>query len=39
VTGRYALSFTELAGHSTLDREPYTTWLPPGSHEFYLIKE
>jgi hypothetical protein len=39
VTGRYALSFTELARHSTLDREPYTTWLPPGSHEFYLIEE
>src|SRR5438874_1365609 len=34
VTGRYALSFTEPAGPSTLDRESYKTWLPPGSHEF-----
>jgi hypothetical protein len=38
ITGRYALSFSEIEGTITVDREPYRRWLPPGRHEFFLIK-
>jgi hypothetical protein len=37
VTGHYALSFSPLPGTVTLDSAPYSTWLPPGEHRFYLV--
>ncbi len=38
LTGRYALSFTELPGTRTRDAEPYRLWLIPGKHQFYLVE-
>jgi hypothetical protein len=38
VTGRYALSFTPLAGAKVLDEEPYNQWLLPGERKFYLLE-
>lgn len=39
VTGRYALSFSELRGGTVIDREPYSQWLLPGAHWFLLVRE
>jgi hypothetical protein len=38
VRGRYALSFADLAGARRVDAEPYTLWLWPGRHEFFLLE-
>jgi hypothetical protein len=38
VRGKYALSFSVLSGTVPIDSEPYTLWLLPGRHEFYLIE-
>jgi hypothetical protein len=34
----YVLSFSPFPGTVTLMHETYRTWLPPGSHRFYLLK-
>jgi Dolichyl-phosphate-mannose-protein mannosyltransferase len=39
ISGRYALSFSVPEGATVIDREPYTTWLPPGRHDFYLVEQ
>jgi len=38
VTGRYALSFSEMPGTIVVDSEPYREWLPPGQKKFLLIQ-
>lgn len=38
VTGRFALSFSEVRGTTRIDSQPYSLWLPPGRHEFFLIR-
>jgi hypothetical protein len=38
ITGRYALSFSELRGARRLDSEPYELWLLPGRREFFLLE-
>jgi hypothetical protein len=38
VTGRLGLSFTAFPGTVVVDEEPYTLWLVPGDHRFYLIE-
>jgi hypothetical protein len=37
VTGRYALSFSEMPGTIVIDSEPYQEWLLPGQKKFLLI--
>ena len=39
VSGRFALSFSIPQGATVIDRETYTTWLPPCSREFYLVEQ
>ncbi len=39
ISGRFALSFSVPPGATVLDREPYTTWLGPGRHDFYLVEQ
>lgn len=39
VTGRYALSFSELRGGTAIEREPYSQWLLRGPHSFLLVQE
>jgi hypothetical protein len=36
-TGRYALSFSILAGSKMLDQEPYRLWLIPGQRAFFFL--
>jgi hypothetical protein len=38
VTGRYALSFSEMPGTVVIDSEPYQEWLSPGEKKFLLIQ-
>jgi hypothetical protein len=38
VTGRYALSFSDVRGMRRLDAEPYDLWLSPGPREFLLLE-
>jgi hypothetical protein len=38
IAGRYALSFSELKGTTTVDAEPYRLWLLPGPRRFYLLR-
>ena len=38
ITGRYALSFSEVRGARRMDSEPYELWLLPGRREFFLIE-
>jgi Dolichyl-phosphate-mannose-protein mannosyltransferase len=38
VTGRYALSFSEMPGTVVVDSEPYPEWLSPGQKRFLLIQ-
>jgi hypothetical protein len=38
ITGRYALSFSELPDSVTVDSEPYTLWLKPGVHRLFLLE-
>jgi hypothetical protein len=37
LTGRFALSFSEVEGTHVWDTEPYHRWLLPGQRRFYLI--
>jgi hypothetical protein len=39
VSGKYALSFSQVAGTEVIDSDPYDYWLPPGRHTFYLIEK
>lgn len=39
LTGRYALSFSELPGTKVIDSEPYSLWLPPVKRRFYLLMQ
>jgi hypothetical protein len=38
INGRYCLAFSELPGTRRVDQQMYTTWLPPGSRQFYLLE-
>ena len=38
VTGRYALSFSEIPGTLVVDSEPYQEWLLPGQRKFLLLQ-
>jgi hypothetical protein len=38
LTGHFGLSFSEFPGTVTRDSEPYTLWLPPAKHRFFLIE-
>jgi hypothetical protein len=38
VTGRYALSFSEMPGTVVVDSEPYREWLLPGEKKFLFIQ-
>jgi hypothetical protein len=38
VTGRYGVSFSAFPGTVVVDEEPYTLWLVPGDHRFYLVE-
>jgi hypothetical protein len=38
VTGQYALSFSELPNTVIVDLQPYSLWLKPGPHHFFLLQ-
>jgi hypothetical protein len=38
VTGKYALSFSELPNSVIVASEPYSLWLKPGPHHFFLLR-
>jgi hypothetical protein len=38
VTGRYALSYSEIPGTIVLDSEPYQEWLLHGQKKFFLLQ-
>jgi hypothetical protein len=38
ITGRYALSFSQLPDGEVEKEATYRTWLPPATHHFYLSK-
>jgi hypothetical protein len=37
LTGRYAISFSEIPGTMTVDSEPYRLWLAPGPRRLWLL--
>ncbi len=39
ITGRYALSFSEVPETVVLDSQPYRLWLVPGGGRFLLLKQ
>jgi hypothetical protein len=38
ISGRFALSFSVPQGATVIDREAYTSWLPPGQSNFYVVE-
>jgi 4-amino-4-deoxy-L-arabinose transferase-like glycosyltransferase len=38
ISGEYALAFQQFPGSTPIDSQPYTLWLAPGRHLFWLLQ-